>query len=39
MKSKLDQFFAIEAHQTSLQKEVLAGVTTFITMALSLIHI
>ena len=33
MKSKLDQFFAIEAHQTSLQKEVLAGVTTFITMA------
>ena len=33
MKSKLEQFFAIEAHQTSLQKEVLAGVTTFITMA------
>ena len=33
MKSKIDQFFAIEAHQTSLQKEVLAGVTTFITMA------
>ena len=33
MKSKLDQFFAIQAHQTSLQKEVLAGVTTFITMA------
>ena len=33
MKSKLDQFFAIEAHNTSLQKEVLAGVTTFITMA------
>ena len=33
MKSKLDQFFAIEAHHTSLQKEVLAGVTTFITMA------
>ena len=33
MKSRLDQFFAIQAHQTSLQKEVLAGVTTFITMA------
>ena len=33
MKLKLEQFFAIEAHQTSLQKEVLAGVTTFITMA------
>ena len=33
MKSKLNQFFAIQAHQTSLQKEVLAGVTTFITMA------
>ena len=33
MKSKLDKFFAIEAHHTSLQKEVLAGVTTFITMA------
>ena len=33
MKSKLDQFFAIKAHHTSLQKEVLAGVTTFITMA------
>ena len=33
MKSKLEQFFAIEAHQTSLQKEVLAGATTFITMA------
>ena len=33
MKSKLEQFFAIQAHQTSLQKEVLAGVTTFITMA------
>ena len=33
MKSKLNQFFAIQAHQTSLQKEVLAGITTFITMA------
>ena len=31
--TKLNQFFAIQAHQTSLQKEVLAGVTTFITMA------
>jgi len=33
MKSALEKFFAIEVNQTSLQKEILAGVTTFITMA------
>ena len=33
MKSALEQFFSIAQHQTSIQKEILAGVTTFITMA------
>ena len=33
MKSALEQFFLIAQHQTSIQKEILAGVTTFITMA------
>lgn len=33
MKSALEKFFAIKVNQTSLQKEILAGVTTFITMA------
>ncbi len=33
MKSALEKFFAIEVHQTSLQKEALAGITTFVTMA------
>ena len=33
MKSALEQFFSIAQHQTSLQKEILAGLTTFITMA------
>ena len=33
MKSSLEQFFLIAQHQTSIQKEILAGVTTFITMA------
>ena len=33
MKSSLEKFFLIAQHQTSIQKEILAGVTTFITMA------
>ena len=33
MKLAIEKFFAIEAHNTSIQKEILAGVTTFITMA------
>src|SRR6056300_2081155 len=33
MKSTLEQFFSIAQHQTSIQKEILAGMTTFITMA------
>ena len=33
MKSVLDNFFAVSEHQTNIQKEILAGVTTFITMA------
>ena len=33
MKSLLENFFAVSEHQTSIQKEILAGITTFITMA------
>ncbi len=33
MKSVLENFFSVSEHQTSIQKEILAGVTTFITMA------
>ena len=33
MKSVLENFFAVSEHQTSIQKEILAGITTFITMA------
>lgn len=33
MKRLLDDFFKLEAHQTTIQKEVIAGVTTFMTMA------
>ena len=33
MKIALEKFFAIKAHNTSLQREILAGITTFITMA------
>ena len=33
MKSALEQFFSIEENQTTLQKEILAGITTFVTMA------
>ena len=33
MKSLLENFFAVSQHQTSIQKEILAGITTFITMA------
>ena len=33
MKLAIEKFFAIEAHNTSIQKEILAGLTTFITMA------
>ena len=29
----LEKYFSIDAHKTTFQKEVLAGVTTFITMA------
>ena len=29
----LEKYFSIDSHQTTVQKEVLAGVTTFITMA------
>ena len=33
MKSLLENFFAVSEHQTSIQKEILAGITTFVTMA------
>ncbi len=33
MKSALEQFFSLEENQTTLQKEILAGITTFVTMA------
>ena len=33
MKSILEKFFEIEANRTSIQGEVIAGITTFITMA------
>ena len=33
MKSVLENFFSVSEHQTSIEKEILAGVTTFITMA------
>ena len=33
MKSALEQFFSFEENQTTLQKEILAGITTFVTMA------
>ena len=33
MKSALEQFFSIEENQTTLQREILAGITTFVTMA------
>ena len=33
MKLAIEKFFAIEDHNTSIQKEILAGLTTFITMA------
>ena len=33
MKSVLENFFSVSEHQTSIQTEILAGVTTFITMA------
>lgn len=33
MKLAIEKFFAVDAHNTSIQKEILAGVTTFITMA------
>ena len=33
MKQLLDNFFKLDAHQTTIQKEVIAGVTTFMTMA------
>ena len=33
MKSILEKFFEIEANETSIQGEVIAGITTFITMA------
>ena len=32
-KFMLEKYFSIDSHQTTVQKEVLAGVTTFITMA------
>ena len=33
MKSAIEQFFSIEENQTTLQREILAGITTFVTMA------
>src|SRR6056297_334558 len=33
MKRTLDNFFNLKASQTTVQKEVIAGVTTFMTMA------
>ena len=33
MKSLLENFFSVSENQTSIEKEILAGVTTFITMA------
>ena len=33
MKSAIEQFFSLEENQTTLQKEILAGITTFVTMA------
>ena len=33
MKFMLEKYFSIDLHKTTVQKEVLAGVTTFITMA------
>ena len=33
MKLALEKFFALKAHNTNIQKEILAGITTFITMA------
>ena len=33
MKSVLENFFSVSENQTSIEKEILAGVTTFITMA------
>ena len=33
MKSVLENFFSVSENQTSIKKEILAGVTTFITMA------
>ena len=32
-KFMLEKFFSIDLHKTTLQKEVLAGITTFVTMA------
>ena len=33
MKSAIEQFFSLEENQTTLQREILAGITTFVTMA------
>ena len=33
MKIALEKFFSTELNNTTIQKEILAGITTFITMA------